>query len=108
LLSLRKPSGDSISSFLIAQAKLEFTYSAVGATAEKLPAGYAIDHTRVKLGEGAAVFEAARAALQRWEQFRLGWLEALSAAGWDSHPLEIADFHGVVSLRRHRVPIRAT
>jgi len=33
-------------------------------------------HTRIKLGDGEVVFQAARAALQRWDQFRLGWLEA--------------------------------
>jgi uncharacterized protein (UPF0548 family) len=35
-----------------------------------------VDHTRIKLGEGDKVFSAARAALERWEQFRLGWVEA--------------------------------
>ena len=37
-----------------------------------------MDHTRIKLGEGEPVFQSARAALQRWEQFRLGWVEAWS------------------------------
>jgi uncharacterized protein (UPF0548 family) len=76
MLSLRKPSAESIDRFLKAQAKLPFTYAAVGATAETPPAGYVVDHTRVKLGEGASVFHAAIAALRRWEQFRLGWVEA--------------------------------
>lgn len=58
------------------QSELPFTYSAVGATAEKPPIGYDVDHTRLKLGDGEAVFRAAIAALQRWEQFRLGWVEA--------------------------------
>ena len=40
------------------------------------PAGYVVDHTRIKLGEGEKVFAAAKAALERWEQFRLGWVEA--------------------------------
>jgi uncharacterized protein (UPF0548 family) len=35
-----------------------------------------VDRTRVKLGEGEAVFRAARAALEQWGQFRLGWAEA--------------------------------
>ena len=35
-----------------------------------------MDHTRIKLGEGEEVFRAAKAALERWEQFRLGWVEA--------------------------------
>ena len=78
MLSLRKPSADSIRRFLTAQAKLDFTYSAVGATAERPPAGFVVDHTRIKLGRGEGIFMAARAGLQRWDQFHLGWLEAWS------------------------------
>lgn len=78
MLSLRKPTDESIRPFLEAQAKLPFTYSAVGATATTPPAGYVVDHTRIKLGEGEPVFQLAIAALRRWEQFRLGWVEAWS------------------------------
>src|SRR5213596_3448171 len=78
MFSLRKPSAESIRPFLAAQSKLTFTYSPVGATAEKPPAGYVVDHTRIKLGEGESVFKSAKAALQRWEQFHLGWVEAWS------------------------------
>ena len=78
MLSLRKPSAEAIRPFLEAQSKLPFTYSAVGATATTLPAGYVVDRTRIKLGEGEAVFHSAIAALRRWEQFRLGWVEAWS------------------------------
>ena len=60
------------------QSKLGFTYTAVGATASQPPAGYAVDHTRIKLGEGEEVFTKAKAALGRWEQFHLGWVEAWS------------------------------
>jgi uncharacterized protein (UPF0548 family) len=74
--SLRRPSSASVREFLAAQAKLDFTYPAVGATATAPPAGYVVDHTRIKLGEGEAVFRAARAALGRWDQFRLGWVES--------------------------------
>jgi uncharacterized protein (UPF0548 family) len=75
---LRKPTAESIRPFLEAQAKLPFTYSAVGATATTPPAGYVVDRTRIKLGEGEPVFQLAIAALQRWEQFHLGWVEAWS------------------------------
>ena len=78
MLSLRKPTAESIRPILEAQAKLPFSYAAVGATAKTPPAGYAVDHTRIKLGEGEPVFHAAKAALERWEQFRLGWVEAWS------------------------------
>lgn len=76
MLSLRKPSAESIHRFLAEQARLDFTYTSIGATATRPPAGYVVDHTRIKLGEGEPVFQAAVAALRRWEQFRLGWLEA--------------------------------
>ena len=78
MLSLRKPSAESTRRFLTAQAKLDFSYSAVGATANQLPAGFVVDRTRIKLGEGVAVFQAAKAALRHWKQFDLGWLEAWS------------------------------
>ena len=76
MLSLRKPSADALRRFLAAQRELPFTYEAMGATAESPPAGYVVDRTRIKLGEGEAVFRSAIAALRRWEQFNLGWVEA--------------------------------
>jgi uncharacterized protein (UPF0548 family) len=76
MLSLRKPSAVSIRRFLATQAKLPFSYPAVGATADTAPAGYVVDRTRVKLGDGESVFQSAKAALRRWEQFRLGWVAA--------------------------------
>ena len=76
MLFLRRPAAETIQAFLAAQARLNLTYAAVGATATTTPAGYVVDHTRIKLGEGEKVFAAARAALERWQQFRLGWVEA--------------------------------
>jgi uncharacterized protein (UPF0548 family) len=77
MFSMRKPSGEQIQEFLAAQAKLDFSYAAVGATATQPPSGYVMDHTRIKLGDGERDFQAAKTALERWEEFRLGWLEAL-------------------------------
>ena len=76
MLFLRRPTAEAIRAFLAAQARLDLTYSAVGATATNPPAGYVVDHTRMRLGAGEKVFAAAKAALERWQQFRLGWLEA--------------------------------
>jgi uncharacterized protein (UPF0548 family) len=76
MLSLRKPSAEAIRRFLDQQGELHLTYHAVGATATTPPAGFAVDHTRIKLGEGEKVFQSATAALRRWEQFNLSWLEA--------------------------------
>ncbi len=76
MLFLRRPAAEAIREFLAAQSRLALTYSAVGATGTKPPAGYVVDHTRSKLGQGPKVFDAAKAAVERWEQFRLGWVEA--------------------------------
>jgi uncharacterized protein (UPF0548 family) len=75
MLSLRKPSAEKLRDFLATQSRLDLTYAAVGATAVVPPAGYVVDHTRIKLGEGARTFAAAKSALRRWEHFRLGWVE---------------------------------
>jgi uncharacterized protein (UPF0548 family) len=76
MLFLRRPTAEAIRAFLASQARLDLTYSAVGATTTNPPAGYVVDHTRMRLGAGEKVFAAAKAALERWQQFRLGWLEA--------------------------------
>jgi uncharacterized protein (UPF0548 family) len=75
MLFLRKPAAETIRDFLAAQSKLDLTYPAVGATAAAPPAGYVVDRTRIKLGEGAGTFAKAKDALRRWDHFRLGWVE---------------------------------
>ena len=77
MISLRKPSLEVVTRFLAEQDKLSFTYQGVGSTDSQPPAGYVVDRTRVKLGTGPAVFAAARRAIESWQQFQLGWLEAL-------------------------------
>ena len=77
MLLLRKPTSALIQGFLKHQAHLEFTYSAVGATAAVPPASFTVDHTRVKLGLGQRTFDAAKAVLQTWGHFQLRWVEAL-------------------------------
>jgi uncharacterized protein (UPF0548 family) len=93
--SLRRPSAASVREFLAAHAKLDFTYTAVGATASLPPTGYVVDHTRIKLGEGEEVFTRAKAALGRWEQFRLGWVEAWPPAT----PIRAGEVVAVVARR---------
>jgi uncharacterized protein (UPF0548 family) len=79
MVSVQRPSAATIHEFLASQSKLGFSYAAVGATASVPPANYVVDHTRIKLGLGEEVFTKAKAALERLEQFRLGWVEAWSA-----------------------------
>jgi len=82
-----------IREFVASQSEFSFTYTAVGATMTVPPAGYTVDHTRIKLGEGQEVFTRAKAALLRWEQFRLGWVEA-----WSPNPrIQKGDVAAVVA-----------
>jgi uncharacterized protein (UPF0548 family) len=74
MLLLRRPSDEVLRRFLGGQAGRPFSYAPVGATATTPPAGYRVDHTRVRLGAGDRLFAAAKDALRRWQHFRLGWV----------------------------------
>src|SRR5215831_2571942 len=84
MLFFKKPTVSSLKNFLDTQTGLNFTYPAVGATATEPPAGYVVDHTRIKLGTGELVFLKAKAALQRWEHFQLGWVKPC----WPDTPID--------------------
>lgn len=80
MLSLRKPAPAAIEALLAGVSASDFTYPAefAGATLATPflpPGGFNVDHTRVKLGSGAAVFAAAKTALEGWKQYDLGWLQ---------------------------------
>jgi uncharacterized protein (UPF0548 family) len=96
VISFRKPSAESLRRIVAAQSRLEFTYPSVGATKAggPAPAGYIVDHTSVELGRGSTTFDSARAALARWDQFRLSWLEVFP----DDTPL-LADETVIVLAR---------
>jgi uncharacterized protein (UPF0548 family) len=79
MLLFCKPSPQTIRTFLDRQSGLELTYTDVGATGAVTPRGYLVNHTRIRLGEGEKVFQRARSAILRWEQFRIGWVEACPA-----------------------------
>lgn len=78
MFSFRKPSPETVQRFLAEQKKCAFTYSAVGDTEKTPPAGFVVDHTRVRLGDGEKVFHEARANIRRWGHFKLGWVESSS------------------------------
>jgi uncharacterized protein (UPF0548 family) len=73
--SWHEPTREDVAAFLAAQRDATWSYPDVGssATNERAPAGYNLDHNRVKLGEGATVFESACAALRAWKMFPAPW-----------------------------------
>jgi uncharacterized protein (UPF0548 family) len=75
MYSLIQPTPQTIRRFLAEQQPKPFSYAEVGASYSKPPLNYTIDHNRICLGQGQEVFERAKAAMRRWEMFKLGWVQ---------------------------------
>jgi uncharacterized protein (UPF0548 family) len=74
MFRISEPSERDVASFISSQRSLEFTYAEVGATNATLPNGYTVDHNRVQLGHGEAIYRQAVEVLRDWRQFDLGWV----------------------------------
>ena len=74
MFTLTEPSDADITNFLSQQSNLPFSYSEVGATKDKVPGGYQVDHNRVQLGSGAEIYQRGIDALKQWLEFELGWV----------------------------------
>lgn len=79
LCFFQRPSAGVIGDFLAAQRDVPFSYAELGASRYGEPFGYSIDHNRVRLGAGEAVFAAACGALRGWRMFPPGWTFITSA-----------------------------
>lgn len=75
MFTLGKPSNERCLHLRRLFQDVPFSYPEVGETRSTPPAGYTVDHNRVRLGSGEDLFHSARAAVQRFEMLRLGWLE---------------------------------
>ncbi|MES2521659.1 MAG: DUF1990 domain-containing protein [Gemmatimonadota bacterium] len=74
MFRLTQPSTRQIATFLSRQQAQSFSYAEVGATRENsAPDRYTVDHNRIRLGYGAAVFDKAVSALRAWRMAALGW-----------------------------------
>ncbi len=72
--SFFQPDTSRTQTFLQLQTAYDFNYPAVGSTREaKAPAAYDHDFNWVKLGEGDAVWVAAKNAIRQWQMFPGGW-----------------------------------
>jgi uncharacterized protein (UPF0548 family) len=74
MFRISAPTEREVAEFIAAQRNLPLTYAEVGATSTQPPAGYNVDHNRVRLGEGEATYERAIEALKNWRHFDLGWV----------------------------------
>jgi uncharacterized protein (UPF0548 family) len=79
---LRRPTVQRIDRFRQTATRDPFSYPEVGATIKgEIPEQYNLDHNRIRLGDGAATFEHASAALFNWKMFDIGWVELLHPGG---------------------------
>lgn len=93
MFQLRRPTREQIDAFLSRQRRLAFSYTETEATRTGPPPGYVVDHNRLLLGRGPAVFDAAVAALRRWEQFQLGWVNVC----WPTAPIKEGTTVGILA-----------
>jgi len=89
----KKPSEEQVRAFLALQSRQTFSYREVGSSRGETPAGYDLDHNRVPLGKGPAVFEAACAAVRRWRMFPAPWTEIHAA----DTPLQVGNVVAVLA-----------
>ena len=70
------PGDGAIREHLAQLSRAAYSYPEVGALKEPVfPPGYRVDRHRILLGHGAACYERAKLALQRWEMFNVGWVK---------------------------------
>ena len=75
LFRITEPSEQDAVEFVNSQRTQPFTYDEVGATNTTPPAaGYNLDHNRIQIGTGEAVYKKGVEALKNWRQFDLGWV----------------------------------
>ncbi len=85
MILFRKPTRPFIDSFIAQQSQEPFNYPYVGRSRTNPPGGYTIDHNRVQLGKGEAVFTAACQALRQWQMFKIGWVVLC----WPDAPVQV-------------------
>jgi uncharacterized protein (UPF0548 family) len=74
MFRISAPSEREVAEFIAEQRNLPFTYPEAGATNAQPPAGYNLDHNRIRLGEGEMIYRRAVEALKDWRHFDLGWV----------------------------------
>lgn len=78
MFAFKTPSDDDLDLFLRKQREQPLSYAEAGETlAEAAPAGYSVDHGRIRLGEGEECFRRAADALAGWRMFDTGWTRIL-------------------------------
>lgn len=91
----KKPDNEAVLGFLAGQQSRPFSYREIGASRLAAPAGYNVDHNRIKLGEGRETFAKAAEAIRHWKMFEMDWVEIAPKEA------PIVEGSGVAILVRH-------
>src|SRR5215469_1051845 len=90
---LHDPSKEEIDLFLASQANHTFSYAEVGATNDRPPAAFTLDHNRIQLGRGKETFDRAREAIRSWKPFDQGWVQLC----WPDTPIQQGSTVGILA-----------
>lgn len=71
----KKPDNEAVLGFLVSQKSQPFSYPEIGASRLAAPAGYKIDHNRIRIGDGLETFAKAVEAFKHWKMFEMEWIE---------------------------------
>jgi uncharacterized protein (UPF0548 family) len=85
VFSLTAPSDSDIRRFISKVKDTSFSYPEVGASATTAPAGYNVDHNRVRLGRGDGTWQLAVEAIRAWRMFSMPWVRL----HWPSAPIQV-------------------
>src|SRR5262245_25031093 len=102
---LRRPSPADINRFIDRSREWTMSYGTTGITRQPLY-GYSYDEQVVPIGRGDDDFERARASLERWKHFDIGWVQLFPAAASVENGTTIAvliEHFGFWSLNGARV-----
>ncbi|HKP69547.1 MAG TPA: DUF1990 domain-containing protein [Pyrinomonadaceae bacterium] len=72
---LTRPSDAQVKAFLKKCESSPFSYTEVGTSVDTRPAGYNVDHNRIRLGSGTELFERAKTAIRQWKMFDVPGIE---------------------------------
>jgi len=85
VFSLTPPSDSDIRRFISKAKDTGFSYPEVGASATTAPAGYNVDHNRVRLGRGDGTWQRAVEAIRAWRMFSMPWV----SVHWPNAPIQV-------------------
>ena len=90
-----RPTDVQIKEFLTAREHDSFSYPEIGATRDAPPAGYNIDHNRMKIGHGPDAYELAKNAIRQWKMFEVPGMQLC----YPDTPVEVG--RNVAALAHH-------